>query len=410
MKIVLMSFRIDKAGGAAEVPRLLARELVARGWDVSVVTTGTERRDQVTHADGWTHHQVCPWNLYWVGDKDSKPPWQRTLWQMIDTWNPHAYRVVSSVLDRTRPDVVHVHKLRGLSAAVWSAAGRGRGLPLVQTCHDYEAISPEGTLTSGAGRLASRGSWVMRPYQAARALASRSVDVVTAPTAFTLESVTRPGLFRNAEQRTVPNSHGFSVRELEQIQTRCSDQAKDEARVDFLYLGRLESTKGIVTLCRAFDAASRAEPRIRLTVAGWGELGAALEREYADHRSIRFMGAVDGDRKARLLADSDAIVVPSEWPEVFGIVVVEALAYGRPAIGSRVGGLPEVIEHGTTGMLIEPGDADGLAGLMVGLGRQPERLHELRLNCFRAADRYSVDRVMEAYLEAYERAIERHGS
>src|SRR6266508_1079939 len=115
MKIALVSFLFDPeiGGGAAVAARGLADGLTAEGFQVMVITTHAQPGISVEHVGSLTIFRFFPWNLYWVGNKDGQPVWKKVFWQLIDIWNPFSFRFVRSILARERPDIVHVHKLRG---------------------------------------------------------------------------------------------------------------------------------------------------------------------------------------------------------------------------------------------------------------------------------------------------------
>jgi glycosyltransferase involved in cell wall biosynthesis len=126
----------------------------------------------------------------------------------------------------------------------------------------------------------------------------------------------------------------------------------------FGYLGRLDVAKGVETLVRAFRAS--AIPRARLVIGGDGPLRETLLTEADDDVSL--LGWLDGDRKERFWAAIDALVVPSECRELAGLVVLEARARRLPVIGSRIGGIPELVAPESEPLLFAAADVDELAG------------------------------------------------
>ena len=104
----------------------------------------------------------------------------------------------------------------------------------------------------------------------------------------------------------------------------------------------------------------------------------------------------------RFLQRSDIFVCPSLWEEAFGLANIEAIASGLPVIASGVGGIPEVIEDGETGLLVQPGDAQSLAEQMESLGDQPERVRKLgEAGRRRVLERFSMDRMVEETFQVY---------
>lgn len=404
MKVLLVATRIDhEGGGAAAAARQLALGLRRFGHEVVVVATQRAGSAQIEDGDGIRYYRFRPRNLYWIGDKDTKPPYQRAIFQTIDLWNAHVYQTLRAIIAHEQPAVVHTHKLRGLSPSVWTAARAAcPGSRLVHTCHDHELISPEGTLTGRLGQLAMRGSGWLWPYQAIRRAQSRSVAIVAAPSRLTLERHTALGYFPGAQSCVVPNSHGLSQAELDALYVAANRQSGEySGRTRLLYLGRLDRIKGVDVLCAAFEQAVGARPALQLDVAGSGVLLDSLRQRYAHLPQLVFHGHVQGDRKRELLAAADALVVPTVGQEVFGIVIVEAFAHGKPVIATATGGIPEVVREGETGFLVEPGRVECLVDRMIWASDNVTSLRAMEPACFAAAPAYTLEAIANAYLTVY---------
>lgn len=410
MKVLVVSFMLDPqfGGGAATSALRLCEGLSRQGVEVIALTTHREPVMSVVRAGGFKTYAFRPRNLYWIGDKDAQPVWKKPLWQLIDTWNPHTYRFVRRVIRQEQPDVVHVQKLRGLSPSVWAAARSERARLIVQTCRDYELISPEGLLESRVGRMALERHWTLRPYQVARARWSNSVDVVTAPSDFTLRTITDAGFFDSALQFVVPNTHGLSGDELTRLADSVTEHVPDRsAGLNLLYMGRVEREKGAELACRAFAGIAAELPGARLDVAGSGTLLEELRASYANTPQIRFHGHLTGTAKEALVGQAHALVMPSIVHEVFGNSIIEAYAYGKPVIVSRIGGMPEIVREGQTGFLVEPDDVESLQLTLRRLYAERAELHEMSRACLSAARAYSLEAVTAAYVAAYEAGLTR---
>jgi glycosyltransferase involved in cell wall biosynthesis len=405
MKVALISFHQNQTGGGAvAAAEFLVKGLIQSGIDVVEISSHRSPWPEIIQRGKVKTYRFFPWNVYWVGDKSRYDGLRKALFQLIDTWNPHVYRTVKRILRTERPDIVHVMKLRGLSPALWSAAAATGCRPLIQTCHDYELMSPDGVLQGRIGQWAREGKWMLRPYQSLRARVSRHVDVATAPSRYTLTTLTRHGFFPRAEHLVVPNTHGYSLTELEQCRMkmtlRPSPSPPTECRL--LYFGRLETNKGIEGLCLAVAQAAQRWPNLRLDVGGSGIMESRLVQTYGDHPNICFHGYVSGAQKEVLLANADLLVLPSVVSEVFGIVIVEAYAYGKPVIASRAGGIPELVQEGQTGFLVEPGNVAALQRAVEHACENGKLVAEMSKACFAAARRYSFENQTEQYLRAYE--------
>lgn len=144
-----------------------------------------------------------------------------------------------------------------------------------------------------------------------------------------------------------------------------------------LCVGRLIPIKGHIVLLRAFAEARREVPELRLDIAGRGPLEPALRaltRELRLNDAVRFLGYVSPIQRA--IEESAIVVVPS-MGEGFGMVALEAMERARPVIAAAIGGLGELVRHGETGLLVEPGAAEPLARAIVELASDLDRARRL---------------------------------
>jgi glycosyltransferase involved in cell wall biosynthesis len=403
MKIVLLSFLYEPeiGGGAAMVVHQLAHALVGQSHNVTVLTTWKGKTVKREFVDGINIIRIPPLNLYWVADKDRQAPSKKIFWQIVDLWNPLVYRLVRQILIEEQPDVVHTHKLRGLSPSIWSAATNTGVKTIIHTCHDYELLSPEGYFMGRVGKLAREQNLAVRPYQILRQGFSRLLTGATAPSRYVMDFHRHMGFFPRAKIQIVPNTHGYGSKELAQIRSENSMRQKPERGRRFLFLGRLVHAKGIDLLCQAF-----AHPAVQcqesvLMIAGWGPLENSLRESFFAHGNIQFCGQVSGAQKSKLLNDSDVLVVPSIFAEPFGIVVTEAYAHGLPVISSNTGAFPELVDEGKTGFLIPPGSVDALVTTITKINQEPELIDTLAGNCFLEAQRYTLEKFTGSYLSLY---------
>jgi glycosyltransferase involved in cell wall biosynthesis len=155
----------------------------------------------------------------------------------------------------------------------------------------------------------------------------------------------------------------------------------------FLYFGRMAPEKGVGTLLRA---ASRAG--VKLKLAGTGPETGTLHALNAELGHVgEFLGFRSGADLHGLIKGARAVVLPSEWYENAPMSVLESFAFGKPVIGARIGGIPEMIEHGVSGWIFESGDVEGLGTMLsevdvmsgsdiVRIGRSARALVEQRFN------------------------------
>lgn len=151
-------------------------------------------------------------------------------------------------------------------------------------------------------------------------------------------------------------------------------RAEGEGRGPLLFLGRIEAEKGIFVLVQALALAHSQGARWTLACGGTGDVEAvrrAAQREGLPDTAIEFHGWVQGQDKNRLLGRCELLVLPSEV-ENMPVSILEAYAFGRPVIASRVGGIPDMLTPAVEGMLVQPGDVRGLAAALLDAWQRPE--------------------------------------
>ena len=180
----------------------------------------------------------------------------------------------------------------------------------------------------------------------------------------------------------------------------------------FLFLGRITPQKGVEWLLRAVQEA----PGVHLDIAGDGYLGPEMrllaERLRLSDR-VTFHGWVDEQTTFRLLAHARALIVPSVWHEPGATVAFEAMAHGRAVVGSRVGGIPELVKSDTTGLIVAPNDIHGLAQAITRLAQDWELARAMGQRGRGEAQRhFSLDRHMRMLYQLYDRymAYNKQGS
>jgi glycosyltransferase involved in cell wall biosynthesis len=366
------------AGGQNVHVAALAGGLAARGHDVTVYT----RRDTVSAPTRTLSPDGYVVELVPAGPPSDAP--KDELLPFMDAFGDHLREQW-----RTDPvDLVHAHFwMSGLASL---RAVKGSGTPLVQTFHALGSVKrrQQGALdTSPPGRV-----------DLERKLC-RSVHHVIATCRDEVSELRALGL-RDGRASIIPCGVDVEVFRPQ--------AAPPRDRAHLLVIGRIVTRKGIGNVIEALVEL----PDVELTIAG-GPQADALEadpevvrlRELAERLGVNdrvtFLGAVPREQVPALMCAAD-IVVSVPWYEPFGIVPVEAMACGRPVVGSAVGGLLDTVVPGTTGELVPPRRPDALAGVLRDLLADPERREAYgRAGRERAVEHYPWDRVVEQTEHVY---------
>lgn len=322
--------------------------------------------------------------------------------------SPEAVSKFGALLDETRPDLVHCHNIyHQLTPGIIGAAKR-RGVPVVLTLHDFKPVCPvytrlrdgkpcsecaDGAFSRVLKNRCADGSAFKSGLLFAEAVVQRwmgsyeQVDRFVAPSAFMRDAIAaRAPLDRIA---VLPNG----------VDVSAPPSTGDAGYI--LYFGRLSAEKGVGTLLRA---AERSAFRWPVRVVGTGPLEAELRAAFPQ---ARFDGHLSGEALREALRQAAVVVIPSEWYENCPMSVLEAMAAGKPVIASRIGGIPELVAHDETGLLVPAGDADALAQAMASLMEDAERRQRLGRAAYeRARQRFSDERHNQGLLEIYNSVLQ----
>ncbi|MEU6235130.1 glycosyltransferase [Kitasatospora sp. NPDC047058] len=333
---------------------------------------------------------------------------------LLVPWNPAVRAELAARLRAERPDVVHVHNVFPLLSPAVLAACADAGVPAVATLHNYTQVCPPGTLQrDGRPCTACVGG---SPLPAVRHGCYRNSRLATVPLAVSLAVNRRrwwSGVERffciSAAQRDVLARAGMPAERLAVKHNFVPDPGvrRTGAGEHLLYLGRLAEAKGVRLLMAAWDeAAADGGVGVPLVVAGAGPLEREVTAWAAGRDDVRYVGLYDQDQCRQAVARAVAVVAPSTWLEAFGLVVVEAMAAGVPAVAAGHGAFVELVEDGVTGLLHRPGDAASLASCLRRITAGPEHNREMGLAARRRYEQgFSPAVGLEHLLEGYRTAI-----
>lgn len=300
------------------------------------------------------------------------------------------------VLEREKPDLVHVQHLKGIPSAVGKLLVQDE-IPYVVTLHDYWYACANAQLLTNYDNTPCEGpNWWLNCGRCALARAGRpnlaflapavapslalrnrrlhsflnKAELLIAPTAFVRETYGRLGIPAN-KIRVVP--HGISTAGVSGL------QQTEPGAFQVAYIGGLAWQKGVHVLVEAFNRL----PAGKVRLAIYGDEGAFPEyvadlRAIARHPGISFAGRLDRGDLWPVLAGCDVVVVPSLWYETASLIVQESFAAGVPVIASSIGALTGRVQDGVDGLLVPPGDVAALSAALEQLWQEPGLLAQLR--------------------------------
>ncbi|MFE0766015.1 glycosyltransferase [Streptomyces smyrnaeus] len=333
---------------------------------------------------------------------------------LLVPWNPAVRAELAARLRTSRPDVVHIHNVFPLLSPAVLAACADAGVPAVATLHNYTQVCPPGTLQRD-GRPCTEcvGS---APLPAVRHGCYRNSRLATVPLAVSLSANRRrwwSGVERflciSAAQRDVLVRAGMPPERLAVKHNFVRDPGgcRAGAGEQLLFLGRLAQAKGVRLLMAAWDdIAADGGVGVPLVIAGAGPLEAEVTAWAAGRDDVRYVGLYDPAECRQAIARSVAVVAPSTWLEAFGLVVVEAMAAGVPAVAAGHGAFVELVEEGVTGLLHQPGEPASLASCLRRITAEPALGREMGRAARRRYEQgFSPAVGLERLVEEYRTAI-----
>jgi glycosyltransferase involved in cell wall biosynthesis len=285
---------------------------------------------------------------------------------------------------RERPDIVHTHLIHadvhGLLAA------RAAGVPaIVASKHNDDPFRSNAVIRASEAWLARRTARVIAISERVR------------------EMVLSDGRIDPRRVLVIPYGYESPVRKPRQDVRRPLGIPADAPLL--VAVGRLVRQKGHDTLIRAFQTVLRERPEARLVIVGGGPLEPDLRR-LASELGVASACVLAGPRDNALdfIDEASVFVHPSRW-EGFGIVLLEAMAAGKPVVATRISAIPEVVEDGRTGLLVRPDEPEELARALVEMLSRTDRDVFGRRGRERLESRFSARIMAQATEKVYEAAL-----
>lgn len=283
------------------------------------------------------------------------------------------------------PDIVHI---QGYARYYYIAVSLLKRYPFILTLHSNLTEELEYRLPQSLKRYVSLKT---EPYLEKRLV--RKAEQVIVPSPHMVEF----HVDMKDKMCVIPN--GVAV---EKIQNSVLMQ-RDMAHPSILFVGRLEKIKGVDILIKSISFVVSSIPNVHLYIAGIGEEEGELKhlvKKLDIEENVTFLGFVSEDDKWSYYKSTDLCVVPS-LEEPFGIVLLEAMACGKPVVASNVGGIPYIVEDGETGLLFECGNIEDLAERVTALLEDKELRKKMGEAGYEKAKEFSWSNIADRTLELY---------
>ncbi len=332
------------------------------------------------------------------------------LFKTFFSWK--TYKEIRHIIEKNRPDIAHIHNVFPLISPSLYYVLKKHGVPIVQTLHNYRLICPNGLFLDNKNKICEKcvgGNFfhaiAKKCYRRSRLQTSilslslrlhrwlktfGKIDVYISPSRFLKSKMVEAGF---PDEKIEVKPHFVDTEEL------APSGSYDDYSV---FMGRIAKEKGIALLSDTF----KNFPELKLKIIGSGPRYRVLKDFVAKNHmaNIELLGFIGNEKRFQILKRAMFLIFPSNWYENFPYVLIESLSLGIPVIASRIGGIPEVIEEGKTGLLFQPGNLEELREKISVLAGNRKLLASMRSEARRTAlQKYSEEKGYEALWEIYSR-------
>lgn len=286
-------------------------------------------------------------------------------------YNKNSSDQLLKLLEEIKPDLAHIHLfMGGLSTSILLALKK-KNIPVVHSVHDYRCICPAYLFLDGKTQICEKCKDGFFLHCAIKRCSENSFSQSTM---LSLDAYFRKYVIKpiNLIDKFIFVSKFIKIKHIEfdskyemkaemlynfipELNSIVPNPVKGQY---FLYFGRISREKGVDTL---IEAASRTG--IKLKIIGTGPLLPQLKDRNFDN--VELLGFKSGSELWSIVQNASFIIVPSEWYENNPLTIIEAYSLGKPVIGARIGGIPEIIEEGKTGYLFHSGNTSELEQLLL---------------------------------------------
>lgn len=328
-------------------------------------------------------------------------------------------KVLESLLELIKeksPDVAHIHNIYPLMSLKIYEMLYKTNIPIVQSFHDHRLslLCPQGNAFRN-GEMCTRcfnGNYLHcilnKCVKSSLALSCLySFTIYLNKRGKITEKCIDSGIYFNNYMYNNLRKIGFPIAKLMRKPHFITEEIGEPSykySKYFIFIGAISRHKGILTLINAFKMI---DTDYHLKILGDGDLSNEIQQIANNSKNIEYLGFVEGNDRIELMKNASCTISPSECFETFGLTVLESLACAVPVIAANVGGFPDLVVNGKTGLLFAPGNVEELREKILAIINRPEIAYEMGKNAFKMyINNYSKEKNYEMLMDIYKSAIE----
>jgi glycosyltransferase involved in cell wall biosynthesis len=382
-------------GGAERFVATLAQEQANAGHEVGVVTlTPTPGSQAPVKENGVLVYRIGHASPYWFLDWADHSAPVRYFNKLFSNWNPITLRRIRRIVESFRPDVVNSHCMIGFAVDSWKAAAE-RNIPIVHALHEFNLFCRNSNAFRN-GRMCE-GICLACRITLPKRLLSRLTSGVVGVSRDVLQRHLDRGFFGH-----IPQERRRVIWSMPPIEIKPRPFRVPDAELTIGFIGRIVPEKGLDTLIEAVASLPRHGWRLLIAGEVYPPLDPAALRARTAGLPIEWLGVIPA---AEFYSRIDLLVAPAIWADPGPLIVHEAFANAVPVVGSRMGGIADLVDDGTTGWLFEPGNVAALREILIDRIRagQAGLPQEAAFARFRAET--TPKRVAERYIDFYRELV-----
>jgi glycosyltransferase involved in cell wall biosynthesis len=311
-----------------------------------------------------------------------------------------SYRSVNRICNDYKIDIIHSQSPSGFGYSIF----RNKKRPFVVTLHgtSFGELSAYSNVPfSNFSTALMRDAILVQPLFALfTSIEYKRANKIIAVSKYLTQEA--KNFYHLPKEKIVPIYNGVNLPELK------SSSSETEEGQNVLFVGRLIWRKGAQYLIDAFPQVLSAYPDAKITIVGSGEQKKFLQEKVKQLKiddSVQFLSNVPSDRLWELYSQADVFIQPSLY-EPLGITVLEAMSFSKPVIASRVGGIPELVQNGVNGLLVEPGNTNQLVEATKRLFSDPSLGRKYGQNAREKVEaQYTWKKIGQKTLQLYEELL-----
>lgn len=406
MKILIINKYYYKRGGTETYTFGLKKMLEKHGHEVALFCM----KDNEREID-------YKYSEYFLNHIDFKSDKLKNSFKLI--YSVEAYKKLEKLIDNFQPDICHVNLIyHHITPSIFHVLNK-YNIPIVFTAHDYKIICPNYKMWNNNNRctkciggkyyncllnschkdsIINSALMTIEAYTHKILKSYDKINTIIAPSNFMRNYLSESGI----NEQKIKTIYNFYIED-----ELTYEENSDKGDRYILYFGRLSEEKGVKTFIQSKKNINQS---IKYKIVGTGPLMEQLKalvskQELSD---IEFFGFREGIELHNLVKNAMAVVVPSEWDEVFGLTVLESFLHGKPVIATRKGAFPELIIEGKNGFFFDAGNPISLADCINEfLSLSEEEIEKMGRFCVEnAKSKYNHEiyytKLMEVYCELIE--------